>query len=118
MEHKLLTRLREEDSPFVPASKEDVAKRKEDAIAAARAKGIIPEDPEAVAIDTQRWDLHSKLQDRLDTLASEHDLIDGMCACDQNAIADAGEDWMPTDLFGDNDYVVKRCLRCGGHVDY
>ena len=111
----LLTKLREAESPFKPADKDELAQRKADNLKAMIAKGVPPVDDEAMKLSGQIWELTTKIEDRLSLLRDKYKVDE--CKCDWEVLDALGEDQESHDIPGENGYYNRYCLRCGGSVE-
>ena len=104
-----------ESEIFKPATPDIIKQRAEDRKKELASKKIIPVDQKADSLDQKYWKAYSDLLNRLDIVRADHNV--GECECSWESLEAAGEEITSTDLPGDNGYVERRCLRCGGTMD-
>jgi hypothetical protein len=100
---------------FKPASSKHIARRQAEHRKKLAEQDIIPVDAQAVALDEKYWKIVSDLENRLNELQTIHNV--NKCECSYERLNAAGEDDEVTDIPGDNGYLDRRCLRCGGWRD-
>jgi len=101
---------------FKGATPDELTKRREERLKALGDKPVIPVDPIAMKIDGKRWELTSKLENRLRTLRHEH-TVDDRCICDEDVLELHGLAREYTEIPGENGYTDAFCLRCGGTLE-